>query len=226
MRSRVDLVVSGCHRAGAVLYGRSPPIRPRVWGWQGATRDRRRLVAGRLPTLFGHGAPGGGAPRLLVDRGPLFLVETLLCSAEGAGDVRAAAADVGTTEALRRLGGVRRLAAEYLAANYGDWGQRPTWTTGVVCMVVVQLGSYALIEAGRSAFTAGVIAADPHAQGTYHWAGIPYLSADATLTLTGATHTWVGGAFTPLVYLAVLAAFTVGARLWRLLPPERRHLHR
>ena len=141
-------------------------------------------------------------------------------------NLHAAAADVGTTEALRRLGGVRQLAAEYLAADYGDWGQRPTWTTGVVCIIVVQLGSYALIEAGRSAFTAGVLAADPHPQGTYHWAGIPYLSADATLSVAGATHTWVGGAFTPLVYLAVLAAFTVGARLWRLLPPERRHLHR
>jgi hypothetical protein len=138
-------------------------------------------------------------------------------------NLHAAAADVGTTEALRRLGGVRRLAAEYLAAEYGDWGQRPTWTTGAVCTAVVQLGSYALIEAGRSAFTAGVLGADPHPQGTYHWAGIPYLSADATDTFTGATHTSVGGAFTPLVYLGMLAAFTAGARLWRLLPRGRRH---
>ncbi len=90
-------------------------------------------------------------------------------------------------------------------------------------MVVVEVGSYALIEAGRSAFTAGVLAANPHPQGTYHWAGIPYLSADATVTFTGATHTSVGGAFTPLVYLGVLAAFTAGARLWRLLPRGRRH---
>jgi hypothetical protein len=139
-------------------------------------------------------------------------------------NLHAAAADVGTTEALRRLGGLRRLAAEYLAAEYGDWGRRPTWTTGVVGMVVVQVGSYALIEAGRSAFTAGVLAADPRPQGTYHWAGIPYLSADATVTFTAAVlHTTVGGAFTPLVYLGMLAAFIAGARLWRLLPPGRRH---
>jgi hypothetical protein len=138
-------------------------------------------------------------------------------------NLHAAAADVGTDEALHRLGGVRRLAAEYLAAEHGDWGQRPTWTTGAVCMAVLQLGSYALIEAGRSAFTAGVLAADPHPQGTYHWAGLPYLSADATVTFTGATHTSVGGAFTPLVYLGMLAAFSAGARLWRLLPRGRRH---
>src|SRR5256886_16198662 len=85
-------------------------------------------------------------------------------------------------------------------------------------MVVVQHGSYALIEAGGRPFTAGVLAADPHPQGTYHWAGIPYLSTDATVTFTGATQTSVGGAFTPLVYLGMLAAFTAGARLWRLLP--------
>ncbi|WP_316763168.1 hypothetical protein [Streptomyces herbicida] len=138
-------------------------------------------------------------------------------------NLHAAAADVGTTEALRQLGGVRRLAAEYLAAEYGDWGRRPTWTTGAVCMLVVQFGSYALIEAGRSAFTAGVLAAHPHPQGTYHWAGIPYLSADATVTFTGTGHSSLGGAYTPLVYLGMLAAFVVGARLWRLLPPGRRH---
>ncbi|MEU1408849.1 hypothetical protein ABZ471_42415 [Streptomyces sp. NPDC005728] len=138
-------------------------------------------------------------------------------------NLHAAAADVGTTEALRQLGGVRRLAAEYLAAEYGDWGRRPTWTTGAVCMLVVQFGSYALIEAGRSAFTAGVLAAHPQPQGTYHWAGIPYLSDDATVTFTGAGHSSLGGAYTPLVYLGMLAAFVAGGRLWRLLPPGRRH---
>ncbi|MDT4992557.1 MAG: hypothetical protein QOH97_2449 [Actinoplanes sp.] len=142
---------------------------------------------------------------------------------EARANLHAAAADIGTTEALRRLGGIRRLATEYLAAEYDDWGRRPTWTTGTVCMLVVQFGSYALIEAGRSAFTAGVLAADPHPQGTYHWPGIPYWSADATVTFTGATHTSLGGAFTPLIYLGMLAAFTAGARLWRLLPRGRRH---
>lgn len=137
-------------------------------------------------------------------------------------NLHAAAADVGTTEALRGLGGVRRMAAEYLAAEYGDWGRRPLWTTGVVCMLVVQFGSYALVEAGRSAFTAGVLAAHPHPQGTYHWGGIPYLSADATVTFTGGGHSSLGGAFTPLVYLGMLAALVAGARLWRLLPPVRR----
>ncbi|MEU6541634.1 hypothetical protein [Streptomyces sp. NPDC047000] len=138
-------------------------------------------------------------------------------------NLHAAAADVGTTDALRQLGGLRRLAAEYLAAEYGDWDQRPTWTTGAVCMLVVQFGSYALIEAGRSAFTAGVLAADPHPRGTYRWAGIPYLSDDATVTFTATGHSSLGGACTPLVYLGMLAAFTAGGRLWRLLPPGRRH---
>src|SRR2546430_16493468 len=77
--------------------------------------------------------------------------------------------------------------------------------------------------AARSTCTAGVLAADPHPQGTYHWAGIPYLSADATVTFTGATHTSVGGAFTPLSYLGILPSFTAGPRLWRLLPRVPRH---
>jgi hypothetical protein len=139
-------------------------------------------------------------------------------------NLHAAAADVGTPEALRLLGGVRQLAAEYLAAEYGDWGRRPTWTTGAVCMLAVQCGSYALIEAGRSAFTAGVLTTDPDPQGAYHWAGIPYLSADAMATFTSTGHySWLGGAYTPLVYLGMLAALIIGARLWRLLPRGRRH---
>src|SRR4051794_40631272 len=80
---------------------------------------------------------------------------------EARANLHAAATDVGTTEALRRLGGVRRLAAESLAADYGDWDRGPAWTTGLACTALVYLGSNVLVENGRSAFTAGVLAADP-----------------------------------------------------------------
>ena len=41
---------------------------------------------------------------------------------------RSATADVGAAVAVRQLGDPRRLAAGYLAAEYGDWQTRPSWS--------------------------------------------------------------------------------------------------
>jgi len=141
-------------------------------------------------------------------------------------NLRAAAADVGAVEALRRLGNMRRLAAEYLVAEYGQGGPRPSWLSGFAFVVVTVVFLSWLLDAGTSAFTAGVLTAIPHATGTFHWQGIPYVLNHVTIKLVdgnadpsgGAS----GGAWTPLVYVFLFAGATLVGRLWRLLPAWRR----
>ena len=139
-------------------------------------------------------------------------------------DLRAAAADVGSAEALRRLGDLRLLAAEYVAAEYGDRVRWPRYGTGILCIFLVEAVSYAAVNAGTAAFRAGILAASPHPVGTFRWPGIPYLSNYATVTFTHGHAATLGGAWTPLVYLAMLAAGVTGGRLWRL--PTAWHLWR
>lgn len=139
----------------------------------------------------------------------------------------AAAGDVGAAEAIRRLGDLRRLAADYLAAEYGERGPRPSYTMGAVWLITVYVIAGLVAEAGQNAFTAGVLAAEPHATGDFRWPGVHYVIDEATVTLHGgATSATVGGAWTPLVYLISVLAFIAGGRLWRLLPQWRRwHSH-
>lgn len=137
-------------------------------------------------------------------------------------NLRAAADDVGTTEALRRLGAPRRLAAGYLAAEYGEWQPRPAWKTGAACMLLAVILMTVYVTAGQAAFGDGIHAADPHAAGTFHWHGFSYLTQDTTYTFVDGKHTTVGGAWTPLVYAGLAAVFILTGRLWRLLPAWRR----
>jgi hypothetical protein len=139
-------------------------------------------------------------------------------------DLRAAAADVGRAEALRRLGDPRLLAAEYVTAEYGDRVRWPRAGTATVCMFLAVAVSDAAVDVGTSAFRAGILAASPHPAGTFRWPGIPYLSSYATVTFTHGHATTAGGAWTPLAYLAILAAGVIGGRLWRL--PAAWHLWR
>ncbi|MFI2373395.1 hypothetical protein [Streptomyces sp. NPDC018833] len=135
----------------------------------------------------------------------------------------AAAADVGTAEAIRRLGDLRHLAADYLAAEYGEHGPRPSYTMGAVWLITVHVIAGLVAVVGKAAFTAGVRAADPRATGDFPWPGVRHVIDEATVTLhDGATSATVGGAWTPLVYLVSAIAFVVGGRLWRLLPQWRR----
>ncbi|MEV4920482.1 hypothetical protein AB0K47_27200 [Streptomyces tirandamycinicus] len=135
----------------------------------------------------------------------------------------AAAADVGTAEAVHRLGDLTTLAADYLAAEYGDRGPRPSYTMGAVWMISVHVVAGLVTQAGTAAFTAGVLAAEPRATGDFRWPGVPWFIDEATITLRGGEETAaVGGAWAPLVYLISVAALVVGGRLWRLLPWWRR----
>ena len=132
-----------------------------------------------------------------------------------------ATADRGVGEALRRIGGSRALAREYLGAEFGD---RPhhSWTAAAVFAALVPLfllgGLSEVSDAYAQALTAGHAAA-----GTYTWSGVSYLQSPLTFTVDQGQVTQSGGAWTPAVY-AILLIGTVGfGRLWRLLPaPSRR----
>ncbi len=140
-------------------------------------------------------------------------------------NLRAAAEDVGTRQAVRQLGDLRILAADYLAAEYGDLSRRPSWTAAAVTILLIE-GLMTLLEyAGRTAFDAGITTTTPHATGTFHWTGVPYLTSDETFTYLNGTHTSVGGAWTPLVYVLMFAGAFVTGRLWRLISAWQRQRH-
>ena len=104
-------------------------------------------------------------------------------------NLRAASADVGTKEALRRLGNVRTMAADYITAEYG--GPRPSWWAAI-CVLQAFWFMFWLSSARIDAFKGGVIAANPHATGLFHWHGVAYV-------FTAATFTFVNGKATEVV---------------------------
>jgi hypothetical protein len=138
-------------------------------------------------------------------------------------DLRAAAADVGTAEALRQLGSLRQLAAEYLDAQYGEHGPRPTFWRGITWMVLLLPIMFALEDLGKWSFLDGVRAI-PHATGVFHYTRLKFLGLDFTYTFADGRNIAPGWSLTvtsvELAYL--LAAFLIGARTWRLLAPWRR----
>lgn len=128
-----------------------------------------------------------------------------------------AAHDIGGREAIRRLGNSRQLAAEYRAAEFGD-GPRHSWVaTGVAVATAVLLMTSWLNEAIH-AFGDGVRAGQPHATGTFTWAGFRYVQSGVTYTFTDGQWTSTGGAFTPLTWILLAALAVASGRLWRLLP--------
>ena len=133
-----------------------------------------------------------------------------------------AAQDVGTAEALRRLGSSRQLAGEYLTAELGE-GPRHSWIAAAYfCAAVPLLLNFFLGEAA-SAYQQAITATDPHATGTFTWGGISYLQSAVTYTLDQGHGSSVGGAWTPITYaLWIIGTIAVG-RLWRLLPWWKAH---
>ncbi|WP_250280791.1 MULTISPECIES: hypothetical protein [unclassified Frankia] len=137
-------------------------------------------------------------------------------------NLRAAAEDVGARQAVRQLGDLRILAAGYLAAEYGELSRRPSWTAAAVTVLGVDVLMTLLEHAGRTAFDAGITTIAPHATGTFRWTGVPYLISDETFTYLDGTHTSVGGAWTPLVYVLMFAGAFVTGRMWRLISAWQR----
>jgi hypothetical protein len=140
-------------------------------------------------------------------------------------NLQSATEDVGAAAAVRQLGDRRQLAAGYLAAEYGDWQPRPSWTSAAAGAVLFYLLLTWLLEAGSSAFRSGVLTGQPGATGRFSWSGIPYLLDDVDFTFSNGLSTSVGGAWRPWAYVALVFVTILAGRLWRLLPgfaPARR----
>jgi len=130
-------------------------------------------------------------------------------------NLRAAASDIGTREALGRLGNSRELATEYLTAEFGD-GPRPSWiAAGVFLSTGVFLGT-SLLTSAAIAYRDGILAANPHATGTFTWNGIDYLQTSVRYTFVDGSSHFAGGAFSPLAWLLWMIATVLVGRLWRL----------
>jgi hypothetical protein len=129
-----------------------------------------------------------------------------------------AAHDIGTPAALRHLGNGRRLAAEYLSAEFGD-GPRHSWTAAAVFATGTPLLFNWMFGETSSAFGDGISAATPNATGTFMWSGIQYVQNDVTFHFAdGHLTSMVGGAWGPLSWITWLVGTIVVGRLWRLLP--------
>lgn len=130
-------------------------------------------------------------------------------------NLRAAANDIGTGIALTRLGNSRELADEYLDAEFGN-GPRPSWiAAGLFLFTGVLVGTSLLTDAAN-AFGHGILAANPHATGTFTWRGISYLQTSVKYTFADGSSHFAGGAFTPLAWLLWIVAAVLVGRLWRL----------
>jgi hypothetical protein len=134
-------------------------------------------------------------------------------------NLRAASADVGTKEAVRRLGNVRTMAADYINAEYG--GPRPSWWAAI-CVFQAFWFMFWLSSSRIDAFQGGVVAANPHATGLFHWHGVAYVFTDATFTFVNGKVSEVGGTLLPLVYVCIFGLAILVGRLWRVLPASRR----
>jgi len=129
----------------------------------------------------------------------------------------AAVRDVGASEALRRLGGSRRLAEEYLTAEFGE-GPRHSWIAAASFAVLVPLLANVFFDEAAAAYQQAITAVNSHATGTFTWSGISYLQSAVTYTFTDGHGSRVGGAWTPLTYVLWIVGTVAAGRLWRLVP--------
>ena len=136
-------------------------------------------------------------------------------------NLRTAAHDIGTAEALRHLGNSRLLAAEYLSAEFGDQA-RPSWIAAATFLLAGQLVLTSVLFDAASAFGDGITSANPHATGTFAWGGISYLQDTVTYTFVNGKGEFVGGAWTPLAWGIWIVATVLVGRLWRIASIWRR----
>ena len=126
-----------------------------------------------------------------------------------------AAADVGTGTALRRVGGSRQLAEQYLRAEFGE-GPRHSWVGAAYAAGLTPLLLNFFLGEAATSFRDGVTAADPHATGTYLFNGVSWLQNTSHITFTDGQSTGVGGSWTVLTYVLWAIIVVAAGRLWRL----------
>lgn len=133
-----------------------------------------------------------------------------------------ASADVGTPEALRRVGSIPRLAAEYLSVEYGHWTRRPHWLAMVAWLLLGYVVLALLLDVTSSAFVDGVLAVNSQMNGPVVWSGVSHVLAPVTLTFAdGAVTSRLGGAWEPPVYAVYLVGALLVGRVWRARPSWR-----
>lgn len=132
-------------------------------------------------------------------------------------NLRAAAAEVGTSQALRRVGGSRALAKQFLTAEFGD-GPRHSWTAATAFAVLVPLALTFFLGEAANAYQNAITTADPQVTGTFTWSGVSYVQSAVRFDARQGAVTQIGGAFTPLVYILLPIGTIVCGRLWRALP--------
>ena len=133
-----------------------------------------------------------------------------------------AARDLGTTAALRNLGGTQRLAHDYLAAEFGDQ-PRHSWIAAAVFTALLPLLLDGYLRDSQAAFVDGVHAANPQVTGVFVTKGIDYLQDPTSFTFTAGQWSSVGGAwiFNPLPWVVWIVGAILAGRLWRLWPQRR-----
>jgi hypothetical protein len=141
-------------------------------------------------------------------------------------NLRAAASEVGTAQALRDLGSVRRIALDYLDAEYGEHRPRPRVLKGIFWALLVEMVILSWFFVGQEGFVSGLQAAGQPA-GTFSWTMLQALGIESEVTFDD---TGIRGAsmfFHPWFLAYIFAAFFVGGRLWRFIPAwwraRRRH---
>ena len=133
-----------------------------------------------------------------------------------------ASADVGAPEALRRVGSIPRLAAEYLSVEYGHWTRRPHWLAMVAWLFLGYVALTLLLDVTSSAFIDGVLAVNAHMSGPVVWSGISHVLAPVTVTFAaGEVTSRLGGAWEPPVYAVYLVGALLVGRVWRAWPSWR-----
>ncbi|MEU1593627.1 hypothetical protein ABZ468_12425 [Streptomyces sp. NPDC005708] len=128
----------------------------------------------------------------------------------------AAAQDVGTGQALRRVGSSRQLAQDYLTAELGP-GPRHSWIAATYFAVTGPLVLNFFLGESASAYQQAVTSTDPQATGTHVWQGVTWLQNAVTFTFDHGHASRTGGSWTVLVYVLWLAGTIACGRLWRLI---------
>ncbi|MER8186862.1 hypothetical protein [Kitasatospora sp. NPDC094015] len=129
----------------------------------------------------------------------------------------AAAAEVGTTKALRQLGGSRELAHEYLNAELGE-GPRHSWLAATLFLFTTPLLLNFFLGEVTNAYQRAVADLAPGGDGTFTGSGVQWLQSSVTVVVHHGEASRSGGAWTPLAYALVLVGTIACGRLWRALP--------
>ncbi|MEV7691301.1 hypothetical protein AB0O61_36020, partial [Streptomyces bungoensis] len=77
------------------------------------------------------------------------------------------------------------------------------------------------LSEAANAYEQALTATGKHADGSYTWGGVTWLQSPLTFRLHEGQATHVGGAWTPLVYVLLLAGTVACGRLWRARPSRR-----